>query len=383
MVEAAQDIRILLVDDDEDDAVLTGELFEEFERIESYRLDWVSTFDQGVEVLCEERHQACLLDYRLGAADGIELLQTVLNQGVRTPVIMLTGAGDRTVNQLAMRHGATDYLVKGELTAALLERAIFHAIERRRFSEDQRRLAAENGKLYRQAKRALEMRDEVHRVVAHDLRAPLSVIKLAAQMMERQLDSAPRSSELRGHLQTQNRCIAKMNRLIEDLLDAVRIDEGRLALQRSGCEPAELIEATLTEYAVAARDRSIELTGRFEQRLPAVQADARRIEQVLSNLVSNALKFTDEGGVVELSAHREAEVVRFLVRDTGCGIGPEKLDHLFDRFWQADGTSAEGVGLGLTICRGIVEAHGGRIDVDSTEGEGTTFSFTVPVAAAS
>ncbi len=372
---------VLLIDDDEDDYLLTREYFEDFERPRRYELQWASTYDEGLQLLQQADHDLCLLDYRLGARDGVELLQQALDAECSTPIIMLTGSGNRAVDNAAMRHGAADYLVKEEITPVLLERSIRHSLERHRILEKQRTLAAENERLYRKAKRALDMRDEIHRIVAHDLRGPLSTMGLALQLMERLASKGADGDAFANQLETQRLCISQMNRLIQDLLDAARIDDGRLSLDRTAYQPVHIVESVLDQHRIRAEDRSIELVANISDELPHIDADARRIEQVFSNLIGNALKFTPEGGTIEITARTEEDAVCFLVEDNGRGIPEELQPHLFDRFWQAEQGDLDGAGLGLAICKGILDAHGGRIWAESTEGEGTTFFFTVPTVS--
>lgn len=375
-------IQVLLIEDDEDDYWLTREYFDDFEQPDRYDLEWVDTYDEGLQSLRRGNHDVCLLDYRLGARDGVELLRQVLNEDCALPIIMLTGLGSRTVDRTAMRHGAADYLVKTEITPTLLERSIRYSLERHRFTQQQRELAAENARLYQQAQQALEIREEIHRIVVHDLRNPLNTMGLALQLMERHVDHDADAEDFRRQLQTQRICISKMKRLIQDLLDAARIEDGKISLSRGVYRPRQLVESTVEQHRIQAEDRSIELTVDVADDLPRVDVDNNRIEQVFANLIGNALKFTPEGGIIELSVHGDDGAVRFAVRDTGRGIADDQLPHLFDRFWQAEEGSGDGTGLGLAICKGIIDAHDGQIWVDSTEGEGTTFFFTIPTAEA-
>ncbi len=372
-------IRVLLIEDDEDDYLLARDYFDDFQSPGRHLLEWVSTYDEGLQALRAEEHHICLLDYRLGAQDGVELLRQSLDEGCRTPIVMLTGSGNRDVDKAAMRHGAADYLVKSEITAALLERSIRHSLERHRFLERQRLLAAENAELYEKARRALESRDEVYRIVAHDLRNPLSTMGLALQLMERQVTKKDLAPAFSRQLKTQRLCIAQMNRLIQDLLDAARLEGGQLSMSRGLHMPEMIVASAFDQHRIQADDRGVTLTSHVDQGLPRIDGDARRIDQVLGNLISNALKFTPEQGRIEIAARADdRNFVCFSVTDTGQGIRQEDLPHLFDRFWQSDDSDRGGAGLGLAICKGIVDAHGGRIWVDSTLGEGTTFYFTIP-----
>jgi signal transduction histidine kinase len=173
-----------------------------------------------------------------------------------------------------------------------------------------------------------------------------------------------------------------MNRLIDDLLDIARIDAGSIAVR---CAPVEvtavLADIEETQGPIAARAR-IELT--IAAASPAaVWADRDRLDQVLENLIGNAVKFTRAGGHVRVGSAVNAANVRFWVADTGPGISAEHLEHLFDRFWQASTTDRRGAGLGLAIAKALVEAHGGRIWVDSRVGEGTIVYFEIPRARSS
>lgn len=373
-------IPVLLVEDDDDDYLLTREYFQDCDGPANYQLTRVATYEEGLEALCSGDYAICLLDFRLGAEDGVELLRRSTERGCNTPVIMLTGAGDSAVDRAAMEHGAVDYLVKSEITAGLLERTLRYSLERHRLAEKQRKMAAENERLYKKAQRALEMRDEMHRVVVHDLKNPLNTMGLALQLMERHVENDAPADTFSRQLETQRLCISQMKGLIQDLLDAARIEDGRLQLSRTSISPRQLVESALEQHRIQAGDHGIELSADVADGLCPVDADARRIDQVFANLISNAFKFTPEGGAVELGARCHEDEIRFSVRDTGYGIDEERLPRLFERFWQADDQADRGAGLGLAICKGIVDAHGGRIWAESVSGEGSTFSFTLPVA---
>lgn len=366
---------VLLIEDDEDDYLLTRELFEEFEWAEHYELVWRKSFEEGLEAFRRGNYALCLLDYRLGAHTGLEFLREAGKRVGMTPVILLTGEGNREVDLKAMELGAVDYLVKGEFGAGLLERSIRYGVERHRLLRAQSVLAAENARLYKKAQRAVEIRDEVHRIVVHDLRNPLSTMGLAVQLMERLLSGEVDKETFRDQLETQRLCIRQMNRLIEDLLDVARIESGQLALSRGGVSVGTLLEGALVPHRIQAADRAVRIEAVVPEERLIVDVDQRRIQQVLANLIGNALKFTPAGGTIEVRAEAGDDGIWVQVSDTGCGVPAEQLPHLFDRFWQAEQGAYGGAGLGLAICQGIVEAHGGEIHVESVEGEGTMFRF--------
>ncbi|MEO5511598.1 MAG: ATP-binding protein [Longimicrobiales bacterium] len=238
-------------------------------------------------------------------------------------------------------------------------------------------LALQSARSYHSAQAATRARDEMLAVVAHDLRNPLNTIFMGSELALDVLGSEDTS--LPGkQLRTIRRSAEHMNRLIQDLLDASRIDSGNLALERTSLPPAELLREACEMLGPLASHASIALVIESDPDLPVLQADKGRLLQVLSNLVGNALKFTPGGGRIAIGAAGLDGGVTFRVTDTGSGIPQEQLTQIFGRFWQARRADRRGIGLGLAIASGIVEAHGGRIWVESRVGEGSTFFFTVP-----
>jgi signal transduction histidine kinase len=239
-------------------------------------------------------------------------------------------------------------------------------------------LAIENGRLYKTAVRATRLRDELLGIVAHDLRNPLAAIQLQAAAMRPKASQAERrSTKPRENIL---RAVDRMGQLIGDLLDLTTIESGKLSIERAALAPRQLVADAVETQRTLAEGASQELKIDVIGKSPDVWGDQTRLLQVLENLVGNAIKFTPAGGRVTVgAAPRETEVL-FWVADTGAGIAPEDLPHVFDRFWQAKKGSRKGAGLGLPIAKGIVESHGGRLWVESTIGRGSVFFFTVPQA---
>jgi PAS domain S-box-containing protein len=240
-------------------------------------------------------------------------------------------------------------------------------------------LAIDNAHLYALAQRAIRARDEVLGIVAHDLRNPLNTIQLNVMLMLRRLGSE--QERMHALVQTIRGAADRANRLIQDLLDVARIEGGSLAVVRAPRQPGDLLGDALEMMRPEAERASVELTGSAQPGMPEIEADHGRMLQVFSNLIGNAIKFTPAGGRVSLDARRAGDDVCFSVSDTGPGIASDHLPHLFDRFWQAQPKDARGAGLGLAIAKAIVEAHGGRIWAESTQGTGSTFFFTVPTSS--
>jgi signal transduction histidine kinase len=227
------------------------------------------------------------------------------------------------------------------------------------------------------AESAVQTRDEVVSIVSHDLRNPLSTVQMAAAYL---LDSLPadsvRASD-RKSLEMIKRAAEGMARMIQDLLDIARLESGNLAVERATFPLAPFMDEAATMLRPLAEKQRQRLDVTVADAVDSVCADRDRLLQILSNLVGNAVKFTPPGGTITMAAEAQDGGVRFRVSDTGTGIRPEQVPHLFDRFWQATRADRRGLGLGLPIVKGLVEAHESRIVVASTVGQGTTFSFTI------
>jgi signal transduction histidine kinase len=249
------------------------------------------------------------------------------------------------------------------------------------FAEDVARhmaLAIQNSRLYNSAERAVVARDEVLRVVSHDLRNPVSNIQMTARMLA--TSSLPEQKR-QNMVQIINRAADRMNRLLDDLIAVARIREGQdIPLDVHPDNPADIIEEACLLFDVQARAKSIELTCEKPVAVPTVRADRHRVLQILSNLLDNAIKFTPEGGRIGLRCEAHDVSVRFEVSDTGRGIEPAHLSKIFDLYWQAKPTAHMGSGFGLAISKAVVEQHGGKIWAESTPGLGTRFFFTLPQA---
>lgn len=255
----------------------------------------------------------------------------------------------------------------------LLAQATATAMHRARSYDAERQMR-------RDAELLARAREEVLGVVAHDLRNPIGLIGMTTQLLLEEELTEPRRKEMLG---VAARATKQMNRLVGDLLDTVRLQAGRLSLDLEEVRVMEFLRQTDETFHPVADERKVRLEVIVPELPSAVRADPLRLSQIVGNLMGNALKFTPAHGQVTLRTAARDGVVVFRVDDTGPGIPPDHVEHLFDRFWQADRTDRRGVGLGLAIARALVEAHGGRIWVESAVGAGSTFSFTVPATAAS
>ena len=236
-------------------------------------------------------------------------------------------------------------------------------------------LAVENARLYNDAQQATRARDQMLGVVAHDLRNPLSTMLMASSLLAETLDADAPAQRQVAMLQ---RAGERMNRLIQDLLDVKRMESGNLTVEPVPISAATLLGEAAEALRPLATAAALELKLDAPASLPRVAADRHRMHQVLSNLIGNAIKFTPKGGTITLTGAVVALDVRVTVADSGPGIPAEQLPHIFGQFWQGTRTDRRGIGLGLAIAKGIVEAHQGRIWVESTLGNGSAFHFALP-----
>lgn len=240
-------------------------------------------------------------------------------------------------------------------------------------------LAIDNAALYRSARLATRTRDEIMSVVSHDLRNPLSAITMCASVLRTDSTMTPKE---RGELvDAIMQAADMMGRLIRDLLDVSTIESGHLRVDRAPHAPAPLALQAVEMFRKPAAEGQVAIRTMLSPALSPIDVDETRFVQVLANLLDNAVKFTSAGGSITLHGEEQDGRAVFTVRDTGAGIPPTQLPNVFDRHWHDKRTARRGgTGLGLAIARGIVEAHGGRIWVESTLGSGTAFSFTIPLA---
>ena len=308
----------------------------------------------------------------LGISGSLRFSRTDARLGTTLSILVFVIVGALTrAEALSLIAIAMTILAAGLLSASvttLLRRMVTDEVARATLSS-----------MYKEAEQTLEARQQVLRIVSHDLRNPLGTISMAASLM---LDVPMERPQALEHLARIKRAGERMNRLIQDLLEVARMEAGHVAIDVRTQDIAPMMYEAHEMLLPLATEKRIGLEMRVAENLPTVQADSGRVLQVLSNLVGNAIKFTPTDGRIVMSAERYADTVQFSVSDTGLGMAPEQLSQIFGQFWQANPADRRGVGLGLSIAKAIVEAHGGRIWVESRVGEGSTFFFTLESATA-
>jgi signal transduction histidine kinase len=379
-------IRVLLVDDDRDDFILTRDILQDIPG-RHYTLDWTSGYAESLEAICRGDHDVYLIDYRLGERDGLSLWREALDRNCTGPMILLTGVGEMELDLAAMQAGAAGYLEKAHLEPVRLERSIRYACQKKRDEAELEQKVAERTReleqeiaVRRRAEEALRLadrrKDEFLATLAHELRNPLVPIRNALGIL--QLPGGTTKTQ-QSALEVLNRQIAVMVRLINDLLEMARIARGKLQLD---CEPlslSDVLQAAL-EVSQPLLDRAnVTLTTRIPNDLPALVGDRIRLAQVFANLLNNAAKYTERGGKAELTVTREGKQIVVRVRDTGVGIPADLLPHIFEMFSQVDRSldrSQGGLGIGLALVRNLIELHGGTVSAHS-DGPGTGTEITV------
>jgi signal transduction histidine kinase len=337
----------------------------------------------GTAWLREHSPDLVLLDYFLGAVSGLEVFAELRDAGVTLPVILLTGRGDEEVAVEAMRAGVTDYLPKSAVSPASLTRAFANALEKHRLREKVEAHRRQLEDTVRDLRRRNEEIQSFYHTLSHELKTPLTAAREFVCIVLDELAGALSPSQ-REYLRIVLASCDQMALYITDLLDASRLETGKLTLSKRPRALAPIVKRVLTALGSQAEERRIALESAIPTDLPPVLIDARRVVQVLTNLVNNALKFTPEGGRVRVEVRAEAQgdrPVAVSVSDTGRGIPPDQLDRIFDRLYQVhkmDHGSGGGLGLGLFLARELVKLHGGTIRVASRADEGSTFTFTLP-----
>jgi signal transduction histidine kinase len=389
-------VRVLLVEDDEDDYQLTADLLREMGG-HRYVLDWVASYDEAVEAMARQEHDVCLVDYRLGEHDGLQLLRHAPPGG--KPVIMLTGLDDPDVDLRAMEAGASDYLVKGHIDARTLERAIRYGLQRSRDEEALRQLHAqleqrvqertaaleESNCLLRKSEEAVKeasrRKDEFLMMLAHELRNPLAPLRNALQVLKLSGGDHQAIEKSRSMMERQ---VAHLGQIVDDLLDVSSLISGKVILRSERLDLARLVRLAAEDHRLDFEQAGLDFSVDSPEVPIWVSGDATRLTQVIDNLLSNARKFTERGGRVEVRVKVEPDVQQAVltIHDTGVGIDSDMLSRLFDTFAQADRSldrSKGGLGLGLSTVRGLVELHGGQVRAASAgRGRGSEFTVRLP-----
>jgi signal transduction histidine kinase len=330
------------------------------------------------------------MDYRLPDRDGLTLIRDIRQAGVDVPIIVLTGHGNEHLAVELMKAGATDYLVKAEVTLNHLSRSVEGAMRvhraeaaaasaQRRMESHQAATLAREKQLRAQAESANAAKDRFLAVLSHELRTPLMPVLSFIEALQREQCLPPEAQEA---VEAIRRNVELEARLIDDLLDLTRITRGTLELNRELIDAHQWIRQAVDLWRPDLDSGPLHWQLHLSAAHSMVHADPGRLGQIFWNLIRNAVKYTSPGGSIELRTHNPApDILMVEIIDSGIGINAESLKHIFDAFDQGDSAMSArgGLGLGLTISRALVEAHGGRIEAFSGGPDrGATFRVTFP-----
>jgi signal transduction histidine kinase len=358
-------------------------------RLKDVTVDTADSAAGALKLLQKQEYDAIVSDIKMPGMDGLALLAKVQEIQPETPTLLITGHGEHDLAVLALRGGAYDFIQKPidrDYFIAALQRAIQTRQLRRQVSEQQRALEAHARGLEEEvAQRTRELvaasaaKDEFLSMASHELKTPLASIKAMTQLLRRQFER--NQSPYLSNLLNMERSIKRMEILVNDLLNTSLIETGMFALNREPCDLVALCRFLREEYLVSTR-HIIELE--VPDHPVEVEIDVNRISQVILNLLSNAQKYSPRGELITISLKQTDGYGVISVRDKGVGIPSHMLPHIFERFFRVPDVEVQtgssiGLGLGLYITRMIVERHGGRIEVESAPGRGSTFSVMLPL----
>lgn len=362
---------VLLIEDDEEDYILLQKVLAKVPH-QRYKVLWEQQSERGLTHMQREDHDISLVDYRLGATSGIDLLKQARQRGYNRPIIMLTGAGGGNIDIQALHAGADDYITKDQLQGELLHRLIRYAIERKKAAEERDLLLREQ--IIQNEREA--RRNEFISMVVHELKTPITSLKGYSQLLGRRCERMGDADgmQLASRMDQQ---VKRLTGLIDDLLDINRMEGDRLRLRASEFAFDDLVEEVMADIQLTTEQHTLVKEGQTDA---IIQGDRERIGQVLTNLLTNAIKYAPESEKIVIKLARDEQSVTASVQDFGPGIPDEQQAHVFEPFYRVEeqGSTASGLGLGLTIAANLIKRHQGKIWVESEEGAGTTFSFTLP-----
>jgi signal transduction histidine kinase len=365
-------LQVLLVEDNASDACLLGAMLSK-EKQGSFELTHLTHMREAEIRLSKGGVDIVLLDLGLPDGHGIDIVRRARAASPAVVMIVLTGFDDEAMVTAAMKEGAQDYLIKGQIESRALPQALRHAMERQRMQDETDRLR----------RNEVRLRDDFLSHVSHELRSPLTSIYSFNSIIADGL-AGPTTPQQDEYLQIILRNVGQLRAMVDDLLELNQERTGKLTVELQSVSVNEAAAYAVDTVRGAAKQKEITLSFLPSAGLPSAYADATRVRQVLTILLDNAVKFTPAGGTVTVEAReyeKDGSMLLVEVSDTGCGIKAEETERIFEHLYQVTnpGTAGrQGLGLGLHIAKDLVTRQGGKIWVTSVPGKGSRFSFTLP-----
>lgn len=395
-----KDIKILMIDDDEEDFIIMNDIITEIDG-PKYTLEWVSSYREGLKILLEKRHDLYFVDFFLGANTGLDLIYEAQKSGCDKPLIILTGQSDFMADNKALDAGATDYLVKSELSSRSLETTIRYAIANANHKKEMQELNEELERRVTNRTKALEeilaeleisrkelsttvkrehelndMKSHFISTVSHEFRTPLTSILSSLFLVSKYCER----NDIENHTKHITRITSSVNYLtdlLNDMLAMNILEEDKLTIHPETINIKEFIQNLIFEMnALKKANQNIIYThsGNF-----LITNDKKILKHILSNLISNAIKFSEEGENVFVTSEINNDRLSINIKDKGIGISEKDQGQLFQRFYRGSNTlNIQGTGLGLSIVSEYLKLINGKIELNSRLKEGTSINITIP-----
>jgi signal transduction histidine kinase len=375
-----KNLNILLIEDNPGDARLLSEILTDATHEAStdinFQLDHVDSLQKCLDRLKDNEYDIVLLDLSLPDSQGLSTFEKIQENASSQPVIVLSGLNDSEIAVEAVKKGAQDYLVKGEVSGHHLLRAMSYAMERKQIEEQLK-------EVNKNLKQLDKLKNDFLSTVSHELRTPIAIMREGVSLCLEGIAGEITDTQKELLTDTMDN-MDRLTRLVTDLLDISKIEAGKLKLRRSSVDLCDILKKVQQSYDAQAEEKGIQLSVQCPINPIKLFIDKDKVIQIFTNLINNALRFTSAGGEINIHVKDDNNFVECCVADTGIGIAKENIAKMFSKFEQfgrVDGPGYKGTGLGLAICKGLVEKHGGKIWVDSELGKGTKFSFTLKKVA--
>jgi two-component system, sensor histidine kinase and response regulator len=360
-------VKVLLVDDDEEDYLIIKHLFNSMKSIEN-QLEWVSSSEEAIEKIKESRHDAYLIDYRLDARTGLDVLREVNAHERSEPFILLTGVGDQGIERKSLALAASDYLVKSGLTSESLAKALYYALGRKEQEKQKIEQLLEVNKA----------KDEFISIASHQLRTPVTTVKQYTAMVLEGL-AGELNEKQRAFLEKAYESNERQLTIINGLLKVAQIDAGGMELALKETDLRQLVEEAVEDFRPSFEQAGQQLEITTIQNVVA-NVDENALRMVIDNLLENAKKYSDAQSVTRVSITHNTQELEIVISDEGVGVEqPERLFQKFSRIANKLSNEVGGTGLGLYWAQSITRLHGGDLTYENNTPIGSKFIVKLPV----